>query len=231
MSGKTEGRSETRVLFFVLIVLFSVLFFSIYPEFDIYFSGFFYDHEKGFFLKKNPFFILLYESIELFIPLLVLFCLGGMVFMRVARRRLFFGFGYLSLMYIVVALALGPGLVVNGILKELWGRARPATVKEFGGKLEFTPALVLSDQCESNCSFASGHASAGFFPVAISFARPDHRRKFLFAGLFYGFSTGLARIVQGGHFLSDVIFAGLIVYGLSWIIWTFFDRKRSINPS
>src|SRR5690606_18360570 len=39
----------------------------------------------------------------------------------------------------LLALALGPGLLVNGILKEVWGRARPREILEFGGDATFTP--------------------------------------------------------------------------------------------
>src|SRR5262245_4094209 len=34
---------------------------------------------------------------------------------------------------VLLALALGPGLLVNGILKPLWGRPRPYQVESFGG--------------------------------------------------------------------------------------------------
>jgi lipid A 4'-phosphatase len=97
--------------------------------------------------------------------------------------------------------------------------------------MTFTPALVPSNQCDGNCSFASGHASAGFFPVAMSFVWKKHRKKFFYAGIMYGVLTGFARIAQGGHFLSDVVFAGLIVYGISWILWSLYERlKKATLP-
>ena len=35
--------------------------------------------------------------------------------------------------YILLLYALGPGLLVDGLLKRFWGRARPADVQTFGG--------------------------------------------------------------------------------------------------
>src|SRR6478672_12010674 len=39
----------------------------------------------------------------------------------------------------VPTLVLGPGLLVNGVLKEHWARPRPGAVVEFGGTLPFMP--------------------------------------------------------------------------------------------
>ena len=206
----------------VLTLVFSILF-TVYPEIDLYVSRLFYDAQEGFFLKKSSVVIFLYDSIEVFVPAFIFFCFAGLFFIRI-RKKTYFGLGYAGILYLLIALALGPGLIINGILKEFWGRARPSTVAEFGGKLDFTPALVPSDQCHSNCSFASGHASAGFFPMALAFAFPRNKKKFLAAGIIYGCLAGFARIAQGGHFFSDVVFAGLIVYLLSWLLRIFFDR-------
>lgn len=221
--SKLNQKDLFGLAIFGLITSFFVTLFVLFPKADILVSDLFYDDKNGFFLRKNPFIVFIYESIEYFIPALIIFCLISLVLIRVKNRKIC-GLGYSGIIYLLVALALGPGLLINGILKEFWGRARPATIQEFGGKLEFSPPLTPSDQCQSNCSFASGHASAGFFPVAMSFVCLNHRRKFFCAGIFYGLLTGFTRIVQGGHFLSDVIFAGLMVYGLSWLIWLFFDK-------
>ncbi len=212
------------VVFCLITVFFSVLF-SVYPRIDIHVSGFFHDPQSGFYLRKNPFIVAIYNSIEIFIPSLTALCFIALVLVRIRGEKIL-GLGYSSVIYLLVTLAIGPGLLINGVLKEFWGRARPATIEEFGGTQVFTPVLVPSDQCDSNCSFASGHASAGFFPLAMSFVWKKHRKKIFFTGIVYGLLTGFARIVQGGHFFSDVVFAGLIVYGLSWLIWRFFDNEN-----
>jgi membrane-associated PAP2 superfamily phosphatase len=108
---------------------------------------------------------------------------------------------------------LGTGVVVNVILKETWGRPRPVEVQTFGGTGTFEPALRPSHQCDSNCSFVSGHAATGFTLMALGLlGAPATRRRWLLWGLAAGLATGALRIAQGGHFLSDVLFSGVFVW-------------------
>jgi len=66
----------------------------------------------------------------------------------------------------------------------------------------------FTDQCEKNCSFISGHAAAAFFFIAFGYVMRS--RKIFLAGLSFGVLMSLTRIVQGGHFFSDVTFAFII---------------------
>ena len=63
-----------------------------------------------------------------------------------------------KIIFLLLTLALGPGLLVNGFLKSHWGRARPSEVSTFGGRQSFSPAYVIAHQCRHNCSFVSGDA-------------------------------------------------------------------------
>jgi lipid A 4'-phosphatase len=65
----------------------------------------------------------------------------------------------------------------------------------------------------------SGHAAVAFWVTAFAFLLPNpYRLPFIIGGLALGVLMGLARIVEGAHFLSDVVFAGLIVVGLNmWL--------------
>lgn len=121
-----------------------------------------------------------------------------------------------------LAFLLGPGLIINGIFKEFWGRARPVHITEFGGTHHFTPVFQLSDQCTSNCSFVSGEGGLAVMVALVLFSliapllNPAGRR--WLAGGLVGYAvvgSGL-RIAMGGHFLSDTIFAALFC-GLTWI--------------
>jgi lipid A 4'-phosphatase len=58
--------------------------------------------------------------------------------------------------FLIATLALGPGLLVNVLLKEYWGRPRPIDVTEFGGQQQFVPWWSTKGECQSNCSFVSG---------------------------------------------------------------------------
>jgi lipid A 4'-phosphatase len=114
-------------------------------------------------------------------------------------------------------LALGPGLLVNGILKPSWDRPRPSELVEFGGSEQFVPILnlqIIGQQIST--SFPSGHASIGFYLLAPIFVLSQRNRRwsiaFLLLGLSLGFAMGLGRVAQGRHFLSDVLWSGAIVY-------------------
>ena len=108
-------------------------------------------------------------------------------------------------------LALGPGLLVNLILKEFWGRARPREIVEFGGEATFTPAWWIAAECERNCSFVSGEASAAFWLLALAMVAPlAWRRAAAIGALAITACVSFARIAAGGHFLSDVVLAWLL---------------------
>ncbi len=134
----------------------------------------------------------------------------GQVFLGVTRRVAAF---------LLLSLALGPGLLVNVILKDGWGRPRPSTVVEFGGSQPFTPPLVMTDRCDYNCSFPSGHAALAFWLVAFALLAPKPWRGWaMAAALAFGTMVGVVRIAQGGHFLSDVITSAILTIGLTlWL--------------
>lgn len=118
-------------------------------------------------------------------------------------------------LFLVLLLIIGPGLIINVILKDNHGRARPREIKEFGGKYEFSQIWVRGETGK-NSSFPSGHSSIGYYMIAPWFLlRRKERGKglaWLVGGLGYGSLVGLTRILQGGHFLSDVVWSGGLVY-------------------
>lgn len=117
--------------------------------------------------------------------------------------------------FVLLLLALGPGLVVNVLLKDQLGRARPREVIEFGGSHEFTQ-FWQPGSAGNNSSFPSGHAAIAFFTIAPWFVLRKNKRAiaagFLVFGLSFGSLVGVARILQGGHFVSDVVWAGGLIY-------------------
>ena len=106
---------------------------------------------------------------------------------------------------------LGPGVLVNGVLKAHWGRSRPADIAAFGGDAGFTPAFEMAGACARNCSFVSGEgAGAVALAIALGVLGPPSWR--LRAGL--AASAALAsglRVATGRHFLSDVVFGAFLV--------------------
>jgi lipid A 4'-phosphatase len=121
-------------------------------------------------------------------------------------------------LFLIVSLALGPGLLVNAILKENWARPRPGMVTQFGGDYTFMPWWDPRGTCDSNCSFVSGETSSAVWMTAPALLAPPPWRVVALgvAGL-YGITVAAIRMLAGGHFLSDVIFAAIFT-GL--VIWT-----------
>lgn len=139
--------------------------------------------------------------------------LSGLV-LRNARGRAF----RRGALFLFLLLLLAPGLAVNGVLKEQWGRARPQSLAEYHGDKVFTRAWQITDQCETNCAFTSGHAAIGFYFIGLAWAFGCPR--LFWAGLLVGVMLGSARIVQGRHYLSDVVFSFWVVYGTALFLAT-----------
>jgi lipid A 4'-phosphatase len=114
---------------------------------------------------------------------------------------------------VILTVVLGPGLLVNGILKNYWGRPRPVEISRFGGEWEYRkvwdpgiPGRGKSFPC-GHCSMAFSVASAAaFFPI-----HPVMATGALVVGVSYGIIMGVARIAQGGHFPTDVLWSGVLV--------------------
>jgi membrane-associated PAP2 superfamily phosphatase len=120
-------------------------------------------------------------------------------------------------LFLVLVAALGPGLVVNVAFKDHYGRPRPREVVELGGQERFLPVWVKGSDPQAK-SFPCGHCAIGFYLSApwlvLRRRRRGLARGFLVAGLAWGATLGLARMMAGGHFLSDVVWSG----GMVWLV-------------
>jgi len=139
---------------------------------------------------------------------------GGLCLAADALRRRFGRLGRAGL-FLVLVTSLGPGLLVNLVLKPWYGRPRPRDLAEFGGAHEFVP--VLTHSRSANCtSFPSGHAAMAFclFTPAFLFRQRSRTATVMFTaiGLLSGTAVGAARILQGAHFVSDVVWSAGVVY-------------------
>lgn len=129
-------------------------------------------------------------------------------------------------LFLGLSLVLGPGLIVNVGFKQMWGRPRPIQCTAFAGDREFLPVGTWARERSSNSSFPSGHAAVAFYLMMPGFIvgrrRPRLTAAFFLTGAALGLGMGLTRVVQGGHFVSDVLWAGAVVYltgaVLSWLI-------------
>ena len=125
----------------------------------------------------------------------------------------------LPLAFFVVAGILGPGAVVNLVFKDHWQRARPYQVENFGGNQKFTRATVITNQCDNNCSFVSGHVACGVFLISLGLVQRRRRMAWTVAGTAAGLTIAFARMADKAHWLSDVLWAFPITLVTSWLVW------------
>ena len=125
----------------------------------------------------------------------------------------------LPLAFVVLAGIVGPGVVVNAGFKDNWARARPYQVENFGGTQQFTRAAVITDQCDNNCSFVSGHVACGFFLATLMLVHRRRQTAWAVVGTLSGLVIGFARMSDVAHWLSDVLWAYPITLVSSWLVW------------
>lgn len=142
-------------------------------------------------------------------------------------------------LYLVLTFGVGSGLIIHAVLKENWGRPRPRQVAEFGGEQPFLPYYSPNiGNPNPSKSFASGHASLGFYFFSLVLLGKLYRSKFVYwlgCGLAWGLGTllSLTRIVQGGHFLSDIFAAALVMWLTAWGLayWLFRYTDQWVNAN
>ncbi|MCH9814637.1 MAG: phosphatase PAP2 family protein [Epsilonproteobacteria bacterium] len=211
--------------YFWIFTSISLLIFLGFPQIDLWIAAYFYD--EGFYLKNHPFILLLFKYSPIFaalVGLLALFCL----LLSYIRKHNHY-MKRIGWLYLLAVLIIGPILIVNVLFKDNWGRARPKQIEQFGGKKEFTPAFVLTNQCKKNCSFSCGHASAGFFFIAIALLSRRNKALYTAAAIALGFTIGLGRMAQGGHFFSDVVFSFIFLYMTAKILYYIMIKQEADN--
>lgn len=124
-----------------------------------------------------------------------------------------------------LTLFLGSLVITHSLLKECWGRPRPRQVVDFGGSQSFRAfyAPLFAETPEPSKSFPSGHATCGFYFFCFYFLGrryklPKVAAFGLISAFCFGGALSVARIVQGGHFLSDAYIAGLIMWLTAYFV-------------
>ncbi|MDF1632513.1 phosphatase PAP2 family protein [Mycoplana sp. MJR14] len=212
--GRGADALERHLSTVLLLLVAASAVFAVFPQLDLEFSRLFFDGER-FPLADNA----LLEAFRT-VPVGV----GGFIVIvallsLISRRfRARLGIRARDALVPIATYGLGVGLVVNEILKETIGRARPRDVWEFGGDSGFTSAWVMSDACQTNCSFTSGEAAGAIamysmlalFSPASSFLRRAAGGVICMTAA----ALGLNRIAVGAHFLSDVVLSVLITLAI-----------------
>lgn len=153
--------------------------------------------------KNHALWVFLYDygptpAFVISITALLLFFISLFTGFQKVNRRVF--------AFVALLMVLGPGVLVNAVFKEYWGRPRPREVVEFGGERVFVLPLVKGEFVSSRKyeemlessegavkwdilrnfyrikgkynSFPNGHASVGFFMIFPYFLY-RHRKKVL----------------------------------------------------
>lgn len=226
------GRTRTAVFWWLsAMAICSTLFLAI-PELDLHVSGWF-GTPSGFPLSES----LLLEGVRNF----MLLATGGVAYLALillVLRNFFKKLQVLNarfLVFVVTCAALGPGIIVNGLLKRFSGRVRPRNTDVFGAEGTFSPFLDFTGACGSNCSFVSAEASAlatitavlviSVIPYLPTSVRPRVQIGVLSVATF----GSLLRVIVGAHYLSDVLFAWLIIFPMVFGLCLAFGRPRLLS--
>jgi len=190
----------------VLIVVTSAVFLLV-PGIDLWFSGLFYDPTFGFPMSQLAAFTGLRAIGRLstvLIPVVVVLA----VLVKVALPWRPSLISPRAALYILSTLAVGPGILVDLVFKDHWGRPRPFMVDAFHGNDPFVGVWQITHYCVSYCSFVSGEGSTAIWLLTLIVLVPVQRRS-LAVKVLVGLAIALSlnRIAFGGHFLSDVLLA------------------------
>ncbi len=216
------------LVFFALVTGAAVaILFAVFPDWDLAITAGFWDAgSRSFQLAASPLGQRL-RSAGNVLPWLV----AAPAFIAIALKLIFprrpMFMPARPALLLAVTMALGPGLLVNGLLKEKWGRPRPVHVEEFGGQKVFNPWYSTQGTCPGNCSFVSGEGALGFWLTAPASLVPGPLGVVaLGAAVVFGAAAGGLRLAFGGHFFTDVVFSGVLVILVVVLVrWWLYDRR------
>ena len=221
-------------LVWLLCALLATAIFVQWPQLDLWVSAAVHHPQSGFVWRDSPWVTALHVAIPWVGRIALLLCLAAALWPRQRLRPGLPSRWHRRSLTLLAVLLVGLWGAVNAGLKEWVGRPRPVAVQAFGGPHPFHTLGQSSPACQRNCSFVSGHAATGFVVMALGMAgTPRVRRRWALAGLGAGAVAGLGRILQGGHFFSDIVFAGLVIAAVClllrrlWVMWRWLRRRHA----
>ncbi len=215
--------SRPFLIFLFVGVIFSFALFALWPQLDLDAAALFY--RAGHFIGRTP----AGDGFRRFFYDAPYVLLAAFLVAALARRL-----GWITrgpdgraVVFLVATLALGPGLLVNGVLKEISHRPRPEQTLAFGGRWAFQPYDSFSGQCGHNCSFVSGEAATAAWTLAPALLTPPPARAAaVAAAVLFTLATGLLRMAFGGHYLSDVLFGALSSFVIVLGFYQWYRRRE-----
>ncbi len=209
----------------LLLLTTSIILFSA-PTIDTFVSGLFYAN-SSFLLTKYSWAGFMPQLIKkfmiFFIVLILIMLLLSLSIKKLSAYRKPLGFIFLTL-------CLGPGLLVNGLLKNFSGRPRPKQIVMFQGEHDYQKVWTISKQCHHNCSFVCGDCAAIISFLCLMFISPYKKTISTIVIVAASFFSGL-RLALGAHFISDIVLAWLLIYLVTLSLYYFFYLSKAANPS
>jgi membrane-associated PAP2 superfamily phosphatase len=202
--------------------------FGVFPELDLAISRYFYGVSDP---VGNMFALRLYRPLMLardaglwIGTILIAPAVVALILKLILPRRKLLVSGR-AIIFLMATMALGPGLLVNVILKDHWSRPRPIDVTQFGGTEHFAAWWDPRGDCDKNCAFVSGDVAGAAWTIAPAALAPPQWRALAYAGaLTLTLGMAAARMMAGGHFASDVIFAGVFTFLIVWLAYALIYR-------
>jgi membrane-associated PAP2 superfamily phosphatase len=221
---------QARLLLWPLVVLVLATLAIRFSDLDLIVARAVYAEQGGWLHEEHPVVLFFYNHGNL--PAILVSAGAGMFWLsscfatRLRPRRPL-------AIFLVLTMLLGPGLLVNAVFKGYWGRPRPSQIVDFGGEREFVrvgePRFGMKGK-----SFPSGHASMGFYWLVLGVFFFNRNRKlavgFFVLGLTHGGAMGAGRILQGAHWLSDVMWAAGMDYLSAFIVLYLVPAARPPSP-
>lgn len=214
-----------------LAALFGILF-ALRPELDLAIARRFYDPvQQDFPLRFQPTLIWLRnESMWVITALIAPAVVALAVKLALPFTRMLMSGR--AVVFLIATLIIGPGLFVNVTMKDYWARSRPIDVPEFNGSERFVPWWDPRGACPKNCSFVAGESAGAFWTLAPAALAPPLWRPLAYAAAIgFGAAVGGLRIAFGGHFFTDVVFSGIFIFLIVWLVHAAVYRWRRTRLS
>lgn len=223
--------NRTGLIFSLIVAAGAGLVLGLFPEIDLQIAQTFYKianaGDNVFTLRLSPTvsvfrkFAMLAEIVLITLPLVAL-----IIKLFLPHTKMFISGS--AILFLIATYVLGPGLLVNVAFKNHWHRPRPRQIMQFGGDKHFVAWWDPRGECPKNCSYVSGETAAAFWTLAPAALAPPEWRVLAYGAAFtFGTTMAVLRMMTGGHFLSDAIFAGIFTFLINWLMYALIYRWRS----
>ncbi len=204
----------------------TIMVFKLFPDIDIVFSSFFYANDA--FVMKGTALYLINKAVPLVALAPILIVPLYILWHNLYKKTKFISNS--QCLYLLFVAVIGVVLFAHIVIKVYFARCRPYMIHTFGGYNNFSPILSIGE-CRKEASFISSHAACGFALYSGMFLPQFKKYKLHIFCLstILGCVFGMLRIIEGSHFLSDVIFSGYFMYFFAYFAYitlnsSFFQR-------